>query len=216
MHITSYFSKGPVLTNILQNKTTQSPSHQQQNYYQLQQQQQQQRQQQYRKQLSQSFRDILENTLLINGMCEPPSGPPPQPQPVSTTTSNNSYHIAPSSPYIHRGGNHHQSSSAASYHASNSNVSAESSYAAAAAAINRSLSPQHQVKQQFTSPTRPPVLKPTSPVAQATNSSSQVPTTPVLVNTQLALKFAQLEQTLAITKAENNNLLEQQVILEAF
>lgn len=31
------------------------------------------------------------------------------------------------------------------------------------------------------------------------------------VNTQIAMKFAELERTLAKTKAENNNLLEQQV-----
>ena len=42
-------------------------------------------------------------------------------------------------------------------------------------------------------------------------SSQMVPTTPVLVNNQLAFKFAQLERTLEITKAQNNNLLEQQV-----
>lgn len=42
-------------------------------------------------------------------------------------------------------------------------------------------------------------------------STSQIPTTPVLVNNELAIKFAQLEHTLALTKAENNTLMEQQV-----
>lgn len=53
-----------------------------------------------------------------------------------------------------------------------------------------------------------------SPIHHAQNaklSASQVPTTPVLVNNQLAFKFAQLERTLELTKAQNNNLLEQQL-----
>jgi hypothetical protein len=39
----------------------------------------------------------------------------------------------------------------------------------------------------------------------------KIPSTPVLVNNQMAVKFAQLERTLEITKAQNNNLLEQQL-----
>jgi hypothetical protein len=43
------------------------------------------------------------------------------------------------------------------------------------------------------------------------NNTQNIPATPVVVNTQLIMKFAELERTLAMTKAENNNLLEQQV-----
>ena len=42
-------------------------------------------------------------------------------------------------------------------------------------------------------------------------NKAQIPTTPILVNTQIALKFAELERSLALTKAENNTLLEQQL-----
>jgi hypothetical protein len=47
--------------------------------------------------------------------------------------------------------------------------------------------------------------------AAAVTASQQIPTTPILVNTQLALKFAELEHRLELTKAENHNLIEQQV-----
>jgi len=53
--------------------------------------------------------------------------------------------------------------------------------------------------------------EPKSPTNQKISSQMSITKSPPLLNTQLAVKFAELERTLACTKAENNNLLEQQV-----
>ena len=49
--------------------------------------------------------------------------------------------------------------------------------------------------------------------ASPIHGQAKIPSTPILVNSQMAAKFAQLERTLEMTKAQNNSLLEQQVIL---
>jgi hypothetical protein len=41
--------------------------------------------------------------------------------------------------------------------------------------------------------------------------NTQIPSSPMEENTKIVFKFAELERTLALTKAENNNLLEQQL-----
>lgn len=189
---------GP-LTNVLPKSSQQAH---QPHYFQL---QHQQKQQQYRKQLSQSFRDILENTLLINGMCEPPSCVPPSPAPPS-----NVYQA------IHQ---RNQSTgfldcgSATPKTTRRDETVFEPALAPSSPPSTTNTPTPH--RQQFSSPTRAQANTAASSASPSVPgsavSTSQVPTTPVLVNTQLAIKFAQLEHTLAITKAENNNLLEQQV-----
>lgn len=183
-----------------------------------------QQKQQYRKQLSQSFRDILENTLLINGMCQT-SLVPPQ---TSTSPSNSNSTSYLNNPNYHQ--NHYEQSRNHSigYLNSNNNDNIDNKIQSAQTmsityknhssindqAINEEslnkFKSSNQTVNQINSPTTSVLASPTTSVVPP----SQIPTTPVLVNNEIAIKFAQLEHTLAITKAENNNLLEQQVIIK--
>jgi hypothetical protein len=102
--------------------------------------------------LSQSFREILENTRLINGMCEPP---PPQ----------DVHRRAPRRPQF------------------------DSNKAGMSGAKNVSFGPCDEQEVE----------------ASATGAAA------VVANTQLAVKFAELERHLAMSKVEDYTLLEQQV-----
>jgi hypothetical protein len=188
------------------------PGQHQHQYIHLQQQQQQHKQQQYRKQLSQSFRDILENTLLINGICESTPGHNTNNNTTTTTTTTtNNNNNNNTSNYQHR-------NQSTCYLNSFNQTTTSPTMPTSPKLVHPVLTNHHHQQQQHSddydqrqfSPTRNGVSgnTPSTPV------TSQVPSTPVLVNTQLALKFAQLEHTLALTKAENNNLLEQQVNIE--
>ncbi len=116
----------------------------------------QQQQQHYNKQLSQSFRDILENTFLINGLDE-------------MVLSDNIYQSA--------NRDHLGTMPSAARHGSQAFMANSSN------SLNKRL----------------------------TGSNVQ-PSQDTTVSSQIALKFAELERSLARTKAENNSLLEQQLI----
>jgi len=125
-------------------------------------QQPQQPQQQYNKQLSQSFRDILENTFLINGLDEMVLN-----DNIYQSNNRNGLYLS----------NHGTLPSVR--HNSQTNFMTNSS---TSLSNNKSISNNIQ------------------PVHDKT------------VSNQIALKFAELERSLARTKAENNSLLEQQLL----
>ena len=208
---------------------------QQQNHIQLQQHLKQiQNTQQYNKKqnLSQSFKDILENTLMINNLNEC----------YSNNMQNGKYANGKSGRYVK---NLNKSTCSLNLNGTSNNNNNNSI----------SFSPQHhkllsdailfsqmpstnlldideadldeEIFEQSISPVLPidnnnsnnnnnksnvSVNKNESSFSSPIHlSQNKIPSTPILVNNQMAVKFAQLERTLEITKAQNNNLLEQQV-----
>lgn len=189
--------------------------------------------QQYKKQLSQSFRDILENTLLINGIGE-----------TNRTMHSSNYmnqsaigKLATLSPVISQPQQNQRFSKCLNKSTSSLNNNINNCVMGVSAAVSNltqpkiaaSLNSSQQILYEYLEPTNPQTNNPSLSQLPSTNlielldenedaklavspNRHQVPSTPVLVNTQLALKFAELERNLALTKAENNNLLEQQVI----
>lgn len=167
----------------------------------------QSKQKQYREQLSKSFRDILENTFLINGMYQPSIH-----QQNSTKNSNSTNYLNnlyEQNRNLSMNLNDHSSQMTSINmqnnvpdkgidSALNKPDSFAQNYASSVRTLNKVSSPSISV-----------VASPTT--SSSIVSTSQIPTTPVLVNNELAIKFAQLEHTLALTKAENNTLMEQQV-----
>lgn len=155
--------------------------------------------QQYKKQLSKSFRDILENTLLINGFND-----------VCLENNNNNNNNTTNSANIY------SCSQTKTIRSANNppKPCSQAQNTQRTHKINKSTSSLENSNMNLT-------------VSNATNNNScdktnyspshnklnKIPATPVVVNTQLIMKFAELERTLAMTKAENNNLLEQQVNL---
>jgi hypothetical protein len=212
---------------------------QQQNHIQLQQHLKQiQNTQQYNKKqnLSQSFKDILENTLMINNLNEC----------YSNNMQNGKYSNGKSGRYVK---NLNKSTCSLNLNGTSNNNNNNNN--------SMSFSPQHhkllsdailfsqlpstnlldideadldeEIFEQSISPVLPidnnnnnnnsnnnksnvSVNKNESSFSSPIHlSQNKIPSTPILVNNQMAVKFAQLERTLEITKAQNNNLLEQQV-----
>ena len=206
---------------------------QQQNHIQLQQHLKQiQNTQQYNKKqnLSQSFKDILENTLMINNLNEC----------YSNNIQNNKYPNNKNGTNGRYVKNLNKSTcslnlNGTSNHNNNSNTSfSPQHHKLLSDAILFSQMPStnlldideadldEEIFEQTISPVLPIENNNKANISIGKNESSsfsspvnlnqsKIPSTPVLVNNQMAMKFAQLERTLEITKAQNNNLLEQQV-----
>ena len=197
-----------------------------------------QKSQQYKKQLSQSFRDILENTLLINGFDTANTN-------QLNTLTNSLY--SPTKAQL----SHYPNKSAASTNQAliinnncgngryvkalnqstcslNNNSSLMSPNGKSSLNYSSSILDQAKMFKDLdlinTSNINPMTLSqlPSTNLLDidedqvdlsysAVQLSPKLPTTPVLVNNQLAIKFVELERKLEMSKAENNNLLEQQL-----
>jgi len=170
--------------------------------------------QQNRKQLSKSFRDILENTLLINGfndIC------------LENNNNNNAVYTSSQTKSIHRNGpaslNVNNATVTNQHHTLTKINKSVSSFENNQPKSNNNNSKMNLTNQQYFDYNNSNLLdqnyisgSPSHRNKLVTNANNQnIPTTPVVVNTQLVMKFAELERNLALTKAENNNLLEQQV-----
>lgn len=212
-------------------------------------------QQNYRKQMSQSFRDILENstTLIMNSSHLNESNSSTKtttcpfqaayltnylsPTHHSNQTSISNLNVTPSkhiqSPNHHLilNSQHHRGTKCMNQSTSSLNSSMNKLTALSLnpsqqmALLNGTMteldahSPVSPSDNNFNSIYTNTTMHPASAAAAAANNklvaaaaTAQIPTTPILVNTQIALKFAELERSLALTKAENNTLLEQQLI----
>jgi hypothetical protein len=157
--------------------------------------------------LSRSFRDILENTMLINGLCDIQS---PRPTPLL--------------PRLHL--NSSAGSSSFNNNQNNSNLinkmNGGSSSAAALTtshSINNNKNVSFNTKSLTTTPTRPcstdqvvgelMMMNPQQHVH--VNMVTSAESTAAAANTQLAVKFAELERHLALSKSQNYAQLEQQL-----
>ena len=175
--------------------------------------------QQYKKQLSQSFRDILENTLLINGFDEMAVNAEhtENMQNVYYQTQAGMSHTANiylnTKPVTHnpRYGKCLANSTSSLNNSNNNNNNSNN------LGVTRHMTepPEYSLgssDQQFI------ILNDTSASDESQSdkigpnkTSESSPATGA--NTQIAMKFAELERTLALTKAANHTLLEQQVKL---
>ena len=193
-----------------------------------------QKSQQYKKQLSQSFRDILENTLLINGF---------DTANASLAHSLYSPTRAPASHYANKSGassgaqalimnyncgnGRHAKALNQSTCSLNNNNNNNMMSPNGKSSLNYSSSILEQAKMfkdldlintsninpmtlsQLPSTNLLDIDEDQADAPSYAQLSPKLPTTPV--NNQLALKFVELERKLEMSKAENNSLLEQQL-----
>jgi hypothetical protein len=179
-------------------------------------------QQQYKKQLSQSFRDILENTLLINGFDDQLNCS--QLNPAMINHVNNSTLKSPIHDFNAKM-NSLQQQLLANKITSNNNNRQINSLNKSTSALNNSINNNinllnmltpathnHNIPVQIFNLTSQNYQKSQTHSTSNTNIvNTQVPSSPIEENTKIVIKFAELERTLALTKAENTNLLEQQL-----
>ena len=164
--------------------------------------------QRYKKQLSQSFRDILENTLLINGFDEMTANE------HTENTQNVYYQTQAANIYLNTKSATHNPRHGKCLANSTSSLNNNNNSNNLGAVRHMTEPPEYSLgssDQQFiilndTSATDESQSEKTGP-----NKTSEASSPATGANTQIAMKFAELERTLALTKAENHTLLEQQV-----
>ena len=163
--------------------------------------------QRYKKQLSQSFRDILENTLLINGFDEMTANE------HTENTQNVYYQTQAANIYLNTKSATHNPRHGKCLANSTSSLNNNNNSNNLGAARHMTEPPEYSLgsSDQFiilndTSASDESQSEKTGP-----NKTSEASSPATGANTQIAMKFAELERTLALTKAENHTLLEQQV-----
>ena len=178
--------------------------------------------QNYKKQLSQSFRDILENTLLINGINDlnmssrnaniyQSSNFMTTP---STPTQNTPNKINPGFQRVNNS-NYTGTGTVKSLNKSTSSLNGahkmHQGNQQQMIVINDLIDASLNNKKNSANDTLMDESSLINTNFQTPVHTSNTNGAPVVLNTQLAYKFAELERNLAMTKAENHNLLEQQV-----